>query len=193
LAERGAKVTGVDVDADMIAEARQVNIENISYEVAPADRLPFENTTFDAVTMFSAFHWFANTESIQEMQRVLRSQGCICIVNKNDIGAFAKGFKEIIREYIAGEVPNRKKGYAPVELLDASDFQDINEKKFLVTETYSLDEALAFIQSISSWNLISEGDRELVLQRLREYCSAVSVEGVIKWELEIVVQAATKP
>src|SRR5688572_476862 len=81
LRDRGVRVIGSDIDAGMIEEAEKTS-PKISYVVAPAHQLPFENNHFDAVTAFSAFHWFRDKKSLSEIKRVLKKDGRFFIINK---------------------------------------------------------------------------------------------------------------
>jgi SAM-dependent methyltransferase len=68
LAERGARVTGVDIAERFIAHARQAERDEprgISYQVASAVELPFANERFEAATAFMSFM------DIPELDRVV--------------------------------------------------------------------------------------------------------------------------
>jgi SAM-dependent methyltransferase len=52
---------------------------------ADALRLPFADSSFDAVTVAQAFHWFATTEALDEFARVLRPGGGLALIwNERD-------------------------------------------------------------------------------------------------------------
>ena len=73
LAERwpGAEVTGVDVSAGMIEEARRLGSER--YEVGDAAALPFESGLFDLVTLNNMIPFFA------ELARITAPGGHVAI------------------------------------------------------------------------------------------------------------------
>ncbi len=70
-----AKIFGSDNDSEMIKQAQMKGKDGIGYTVASANDMPFQNGQFDAVTAFSAFHWFCDRESIDEIKRVLKNGG----------------------------------------------------------------------------------------------------------------------
>lgn len=70
LAEIARSVVGVDSSAAMIEQAPP--LPDVEYEVASAERLPFDNAAFDLVTVGLAFHWFDQDRFLQEAARVLR-------------------------------------------------------------------------------------------------------------------------
>lgn len=68
---RGAKVSGVDVSAEMVARARGLDVH-----LAPAERLPFEAGRFDkAVSVASLYFWPDPAAALAELARVLRPGG----------------------------------------------------------------------------------------------------------------------
>jgi len=74
-AARGADVTGVDIAAEMVAVARQRN-PDIPFRRAPAQELPFDDRSFDAVCCGFGMHHFPDPgEAAVEVFRVLRSGG----------------------------------------------------------------------------------------------------------------------
>lgn len=73
--ERGARVTGVDVAANMVTVARE-NCPNAIFLEGDAESLPFEDTTFDAVLCsFGMLHMERPEKVVQDVARVLRPKG----------------------------------------------------------------------------------------------------------------------
>lgn len=80
LAERGVTVTGVDISEEMLAIAKR-KVENVEWGVADAERLPFEDNTFDAVTCAFGVRNFVHLEQgLGEMMRVLKPDGHMVIL-----------------------------------------------------------------------------------------------------------------
>ena len=79
LAERGARMTGIDISPAFVRYAREVeeaHPSGIRYEVASAVELPFEGTSFDFVTAFMSLMDIPETERVlAEIFRVLRPSG----------------------------------------------------------------------------------------------------------------------
>ncbi len=61
VAQRGARVTGIDNSPEMIASARR-NFPSVHFEVADVCRLPYTNQ-FDAVVSNAALHWVRDQQS----------------------------------------------------------------------------------------------------------------------------------
>ena len=89
----GGAVTGLDLNAGMLTVARQ-KATDIDWHEAPAEALPFVDSSFDAVVSQFGLMFFENKElAIQEMLRVLRPSGNLTIAVwdslENDVGYFA--------------------------------------------------------------------------------------------------------
>jgi SAM-dependent methyltransferase len=88
---RGARVTGCDFSAGMLAQARPRN-RRVRWVRGDAQRLPFADGSFDAVTTTEAFHWFPNRRrALAECFRVLSPNGRLLIaVASPPLSAFAR-------------------------------------------------------------------------------------------------------
>jgi ubiquinone/menaquinone biosynthesis C-methylase UbiE len=64
---RGAKVTGVDISANQIAEAKKLAEEehlDVTFLVGKAEDIAFENSSFDVVTAGQAWIYFVQVAGI---------------------------------------------------------------------------------------------------------------------------------
>jgi ubiquinone/menaquinone biosynthesis C-methylase UbiE len=84
LAERIAKelrpteIYGVDMSDGMLAQARARSSE-VQWRKGPAEHLPFEDGTLDAVVTTSAFHFFDQPAAQREFHRVLAPGGLAAV------------------------------------------------------------------------------------------------------------------
>ncbi|MGA2417725.1 MAG: methyltransferase domain-containing protein [Candidatus Staskawiczbacteria bacterium] len=70
----GLKLFGIDNSEKMIAIADQ-KPGNINFSVASAEKIPFEDNSFDLITVIDAFYYFQNKEAaLKECSRVLKSK-----------------------------------------------------------------------------------------------------------------------
>ena len=77
-----AAVVGVDLSSQMIAKARELaaGIGNVRFDVADAERLPFDDGEFTAVLCSNAFHHYPDPErAVGEMRRMLAAGGRLVI------------------------------------------------------------------------------------------------------------------
>lgn len=87
LAERGAEVTGVDVDAALLEGARlraEGHGVRATFCVARAEALPFDDARFDAVTFVDVIeHVDDARRAVAELARVLRPGGVLYLFGPN--------------------------------------------------------------------------------------------------------------
>jgi len=82
LAEQGIEITGLDTDVDVIAAlASSVeHIPNAHTRIGSAERLPFDDNSFDTVLCFSTLCIVPNPETaLREITRVLKPSGSAII------------------------------------------------------------------------------------------------------------------
>lgn len=71
-------VYGVDMSEGMLAQARARSAE-VHWLTAPAENLPFDDGTLDAVVTTSAFHFFDQPAALREFRRVLAPGGVAAV------------------------------------------------------------------------------------------------------------------
>ena len=96
LAPRVAEVVATDLVEEMIAvatgQAAERGLDNVRFELADAEALPFEDASFDAVTCRIAPHHFAAPDRfVSEAVRVLRPGGLFGLVD-NMVNVEASSF-----------------------------------------------------------------------------------------------------
>ncbi|MBW2030195.1 MAG: class I SAM-dependent methyltransferase [Deltaproteobacteria bacterium] len=95
-------VTGTDVDVEQIGIAKKNFRDNdrLSFSVATATNLPFDNSTFDMVLSFKVLHHISDWETVlKEVNRVLKPKGilvfsdfCCTSFLKRIFGTFGKNY-----------------------------------------------------------------------------------------------------
>lgn len=94
LGKSGYKVTSIDINKEAIKRAKERAVdegliidENISFKIADAQNLPFNNNTFDAVFSFDSMHHMPECDKvIKELSRVCKPGGVIIISDLNEKG-----------------------------------------------------------------------------------------------------------
>ena len=82
LVKKNIKIVGYDHDSKMLSKARKNANERhlpITYQEGKSEDLPFKKNSFDIVTTGNAFHWFANEQTIRNIERVLKPEGLLFI------------------------------------------------------------------------------------------------------------------
>lgn len=82
LARRGARVTGVDLSAALMAQAERLDRAaglSTTYVLAPAEATGLPGAAFDVVTAGQCWHWFDRPAAAAEARRLLAPGGRIAI------------------------------------------------------------------------------------------------------------------
>lgn len=88
LLRRGIDVVCVDPDPLMLRVTRKkfAHKRHVRVVRASAERLPFADASFDALTIGKALHWFNNPRAINEMARVLKPGGVLYVLEMHQVG-----------------------------------------------------------------------------------------------------------
>lgn len=192
LAQRGAEVTGSDRDEDMIRFALENNHEGINYVIAESEHLPFGDGTFDAVTAFSSFHWFAYESALQEIRRVLKDGGTVFIANKED-GELRKDYRQLMDKFMIPRVFTEKIDYNPLEMLNNLGFHSIDEKVFQAVDSYTLEDGMDYLESTSLWNQIPEDKKQVAKEATESFCKdKLNSAGLLERAYEVRTIMGTK-
>jgi ubiquinone/menaquinone biosynthesis C-methylase UbiE len=81
LAPLVSRVIGVEINDELVTRASQrLQFDNLELKKAPAENLPFEDASFDAVICSYSFHEFSDgTKALAEIWRVLKPMGRVVI------------------------------------------------------------------------------------------------------------------
>lgn len=183
----GASIIGCDVDQQMIEVAQELLMPNVAYFIAPAVNLPFASDEFDAVTVFSAFHWFKDEQSLKEIQRVLKKEGTFFVINKNDIRGFRKGYKAKLAQFLGKTLSSPKDDYDPAVILEEAGFGEVVTKIFPSQERFSITDALRHIQSASAWGEVPAEKEQAALELMKNHIAETVAHGQAVRELEVIV------
>ena len=95
---------GIDVEANMIAVAER-KCPDITFNLAPAENMPYPDGYFDALTACLAYHHLPDKAGFaREASRVLKTGGVLYIVDPNFPYALRKCMNAVIRLFkVVGE------------------------------------------------------------------------------------------
>ena len=174
LVHKTSHVFGVDHDAAMIAEAER-NAEKkglaITYKVAPAERLPFEDEMFGGAVSGAAFHWFATDEAVREIQRVLQPKAPFVVFwvrdeetpNEDSINA------DIFKRYAWQVVPQKLWSQDTIkEIFEKNKFENVVTLSIPHIEKFTLDERVGLETTSSAFALLSEEDKGAFIRDITE-------------------------
>jgi len=141
-AEHVREAVGSDVTPEMLDVARQQaadrGIDNVRFELADAEALPFDDDSFDLVTCRIAPHHFANPDRfIAETARVLRPGGVFGLVDNvvpddAEVAAFANDWE-------------RKRDPSHLRCLSVNEWLDLlDENNFVVGHSELMAKRMGF-------------------------------------------------
>jgi SAM-dependent methyltransferase len=98
------RAVGVDMTPEMLVRAREsvqvMALENVSFEEASAENLPFEDTSFDVVISNGVFNLVANKQrALSEALRILKSNGRFMVADQILVGQLPKDKKARIKSW----------------------------------------------------------------------------------------------
>ncbi len=144
-------LTGLEISKDMIRIANQNVIDenvgnNIEFINGNAnDMSMFEDKSFDAViTHDSLHHWEVPILIFNEIARVLKLNGVLCIGDgRRDLGIGAKIIFKIVKQFIPKQMSYYWKtsimaGYTPTEVQDILDQTDLKGKYEIKTDLFEI-------------------------------------------------------
>lgn len=158
------RVIGADPDKIMLGAARKYKSPKVMrYVAAQADKLPFKDGTFDAVTAFSAFHWFDDKNSVAEIRRVLKPGGIFFTANRPGVRSWGQGYRKAISksinipvaQFVTGQIAAGQP-WEPEKIFKKAGFKNIEFKQWKKSENYSFPRALRYVQSVSIWNSVPQ-------------------------------------
>lgn len=176
LVRKGIKVIGCDPDRRMLSEAKRrakVIKSPIRYLLGRAEKLPFKKDSFDAVTVGSAFHWFANKQTTAEMGRVLKLGGLLYTFiyqypttdREDEFNEEASLFRKYGVEYPPRErLAGRPQFFS--ELLTTYGFEDVQTCIIRKMRRYTINERVGRIRTLTAYRLLSPVDRKKIVTEL---------------------------
>jgi SAM-dependent methyltransferase len=145
LAQRGYKVTGLDVSSQLLDRARALDREagvQTRYVNAPAEATGLSDSAFDLVGAGQCWHWFDRPAATREASRLLRNGGSIVIAHFDWLpiaGNVVAATEELILRYNPSWPFAGGTGVYPQWLTDLREggFAEIETLSFDVSVPYS--------------------------------------------------------
>ncbi|KAM3607709.1 uncharacterized protein V6R79_012375 [Siganus canaliculatus] len=214
LAKHFASVVGTDVSRAQVEMALQHAQEsNITYRECVAEDLPFADSSVDLVTAMSAFHWFDRPRFLQEAHRVLKTHGCLALLNYTiDMelsysDCCSETLNQVCKEFYATLQPYRSPhlGASSIELYrEAYESIPYPEKEWhecmWVKRSMPLSSYMGLVESFSSYQALLRDNPEKAArlsqetrQRLMSIMKVTSVETEVVVAVKYFYLLASKP
>lgn len=117
MAERGARVVGVDPSHDMLEEARRAPRPDperggaVEYRLGTAESTGLPDASRDLIVCAQAFHWFDAERALREFHRVLLRGGRLALVwnTRDDQDPFTAEYQAVVRRAQAAALERGRK------------------------------------------------------------------------------------
>jgi SAM-dependent methyltransferase len=181
LVRRGYAVTGVELSLELAEIARR-NVPEALFVVADFESWEPQETGFDAVVAFAAFHWIAPQLRYAKPARLLRPGGALAVihgphVSPEDSDPF---FTDVQEDYDAVVThPDNRPPPRPWEIESWADefrasgvFGGVEERQHLHPLTYTADEYIAVLGTFSDNLALPEEQRHELFRRIHSRIAA---------------------
>ncbi len=169
------QVTGCDISETMLRVAR----ENHPFDFihAPAEKLPFSDSTFDFVNISMAFHWFEAKEVLMEIKRVLSPKGYLNIDNYGFDGIISpiEGKQTAHHEFFSSHLPkaDRGRGFPRLDAMDKVGLRKVKSFSYGHTIELSSDDFVSLIMTWSNFQIQKEADKKDLEAEMRKTYSDI--------------------
>lgn len=164
LADRFAHVIAVEPD-----DAMRARIEHGEVLAGTAEAIPLPDSSFDAVFVAEAFHWFDAHRAVPEIERVLRGRGGLAVISNgwwDTVPALPDAALELLRvPYVAS---GRAEAVATWrEVVSASSFEPLRDETFRWELHADAETLLGLYETTSSIAALPEEERQTLVTKLR--------------------------
>ena len=167
LAENGATVTAVEPVGAML-EALKRDLPGVATLQGTAQRISVPDASADVVLCAQAFHWFASTEALAEIRRVLKRGGMLGLIwNVRDQSVdWVAELTRIMAPY-EGDAPRYDNGEWR-RVFPAKGFGDLHERMFVHSHTGPPEQVIVErVASVSFIAALPEETRATLLAQVR--------------------------
>lgn len=168
------EVSGVDIDPLMIEEAEnQASLKglDIRYAVAEAEKLPFEDEYFDAVTVGTAFHWFVNESAMSEIRRVLKDDGLLFVywtLTTKDVPERDSISSEIFKSFNWERVPTELRDLEHISaFFKEQGLENVSTAHLPFTYNDTVEGQVGLMKTASSYEVLSGENKKRFIDAIR--------------------------
>lgn len=171
LAKMSDQIIGCDVSEAMLREAKDKS--QLQFIRANAEELPFPNAEFDYVNISMAYQWLNQSKFLQEVMRVLNSNGVLGIDNYGFTGKmighddFAEKYKQFDRQHMKQAA--RNKNYPDEIDLKKAGFKLLQELKYDHEVLMNHQQFTNYLKTRSNFLELQPDQRTFVENHLSEY------------------------
>ncbi len=172
LVRTGADIIAVEPVQPMLDELRRSH-PSVCAKQGSASRIPLDDVSADAIFCAQAFHWFASTEALDEIRRVLKPGGILGLIwnLRDETVDWVAALSRIMVPYGEG-TPRFHEGQWR-SLFPAEGFAELQEAEFEHLHRGHFDSVVVDrIMSVSFIAALPPGQRAEVERRIRRLVNA---------------------
>ena len=183
----GCAPAGVDASDGMLAQAR-AKLPDADLRLGTAERLPFEDESFDAALMVFVVHHVDRPRAFAEARRVLVPRGRMLVVTSNPDALPGFWMASLFPSYVAVERARFPAFEALVEDLRSAGFRDVRRIDHSVPRRFTREEALAKLRGryASTFDLLEPREYEAGVERAER-----ELADPVEYSLELMVVVAS--
>jgi len=177
LVDKKITLIAIEPVKEMIQKFKQVLPSTPIFE-GTAEKIPLENKSVDVITAAQAFHWFANHNTLQEFNRILKPEGYLCLIwNSMDEEV---EWIHLLQDMLAkqqGNAPRYREGTWKKAFENQTLFGDLNIKQFNHRHYMSFEGIVERILSSSYMAKLPEERIEKMQKDVKEIMVKCNVTG----------------
>ncbi len=168
IVEAGADVTAVE-PLDEMRQQLQHAYPSVRALAGSAEHIPLPDDSVDAVLVGQAFHWFDPEPALAEIERVLRPWGVLGLlwnIRDDSIGWVAELSSSLA---LGADLLSQVDGSDWAMLEERSRFSHVERRDFPNPTAFDANRLVTWAASTSHFATMPEQEREVALQRVREF------------------------
>jgi SAM-dependent methyltransferase len=180
MAERGYRVTAVELGANLAAVARRkLEPLGVDVQVAAFEEWPLPEEPFDLAMCVTAFHWLDAAVALPKMARALGPSGAIAITSGGHVEGGTSQFFIDVQECYVAHMPGTPRGLrldspdevpleSPASIAACGLFEPAQMRRHVWLREFTTQTYLDELQTYSSHLELSEENRAALLSCVRE-------------------------
>ena len=180
LAKLGADLTCIEpsLSALQLAQSKCATYSNVKFINATFEDWELKPEKFDAVIATTAFHWLTPGIRTEKTASALKKEGLLILLWNTPPQSSYASHQTLTRAYQTHapnlakyeSLANHQQNLAQLgqEVIDSGYFQDLIEEQLITQVTYSVDDYLTLLSTLSPYIRLKPATRESLLAELKE-------------------------
>ena len=181
LAERGFSIVSIEPSAESadLAKARCQNYSQVEILNTTFEEWNLQPETFDAVVATTSFHWLDRNLATKKSAAALKANGFLILLWNTPPQPSKEIYDSFLKEIYQTYAPNLI-GYEELsryqehldqfgeQLINSGDFENLSTGQFVKELSYSVDDYIMLLSTLSPYIRLEEKDRNNLLRALKE-------------------------